>query len=357
MGIIIKKKKLKSIIMVLALSMIISMTPNVKSYASNIIKFKEVDGQKCVNIVDYAKAMGAKVDVNGDETYIFMNGKGINIYENEPFIYVNGNIVALKTEKVTDYHTGEEFDFPMPQKPVKDENGGFLIPVDVMKEQLGVKVTDEGLVVEKAENDEEDKKDDNLNEENKPSNGDSSNNGGSSNSGSANNETSNKPNNGGSSNGSTNNKPNNGGSNDSSSNNGSSNNKPNNGGSNTKPEKPQVNGLTPKQFENTLTGMGWKENGTTSLINAYIYYGDEGEMGRIGIRNDNSKVTFQLINNSPTFDSVIKRCFKSILPTQGNKLYDIVSNSFNDQTLNMDGKTVVLSQSQVGVTVEIYYPK
>ena len=103
--------------------------------------------------------------------------------------------------------------------------------------------------------------------------------------------------------------------------------------------------------------MGWQSNGTTSLINNYIYYGSEGEMGRIGIRNDNSKVTFQLINESSAFKNVIKRCFNSILPTQGNRLYNIVSGPFNNQTLKMDGKTVTISQSHAGVTVEIVYPK
>ena len=60
-----------------------------------------------------------------------------------------------------------------------------------------------------------------------------------------------------------------------------------------------------------------------------------------------------LEKESPTFNATVKKIFNMLLPTQGDRLYEIVSNPFKDQVLEMDGRLVEIKQYPQGVSVNI----
>lgn len=110
--------------------------------------------------------------------------------------------------------------------------------------------------------------------------------------------------------------------------------------------RPSVKPITPISFEglaSKLPSMGFNDLG------AYWENGNKMGMANVG----NNKAGFVLHENSASFNSTIKNCFNMLLPTKGNELYNIVSNPFEDQTLELDGRKVVIKQYPQGVSIEI----
>lgn len=71
-----------------------------------------------------------------------------------------------------------------------------------------------------------------------------------------------------------------------------------------------------------------------------------------------SKVTDDFLDiglekESPTFNAIVKKIFNMLLPTQGDRLYEIVSNPFEDQVLEMDGRIVEIKKYPQWVSVNI----
>ncbi len=60
-----------------------------------------------------------------------------------------------------------------------------------------------------------------------------------------------------------------------------------------------------------------------------------------------------LEKESPTFNVIVKKIFNMLLPTQGDRLYEIVSNPFENQVLEMDGRLVEIIDYPQGVSVTI----
>ena len=291
--------------------------------ANTTLSYKDVDGVKCVNIVELAKLKGEEVsdtshDVYGKGYNINLDGKLITIYEEAPYIFVDGKMVVLKSEVIS--ADGLEFNFPVMQTPAK-EGDGFLIPMYVVEKSLGIKGNEDGIVIEKTE--EENKEDTNT--------GNNNSNNGSNNSG----------NNGPSNSGSSNNGP---------SNNGNSESDGNSGNNNTtqkpeqKPEQSKPTGMAFTTFASKLSSLGFDEDGA---------YWENGQLMGVSSARSNA-VGFVLHQNSSSFDSVIKNCLNMLLPTGGNKVYSIISKSFSNQTLEMDGRRVEIKQYAEGVAINIY---
>ena len=295
--------------------------------------------------------MKSRVDNNGASFDFYFEENILSIYPDDPYIYINGKIVALKTETVEDYNTKESFEFPMPQKPTKNGEG-YLIPVSIVEEKLGVKGNSDGFVItEEIVNDNIEK---NPSNPNKPDNGTSggSNQGQGGNSGSGNSGGS--SNNGGSSNsgGSGNSGSGNGGSNSGSGNTGGGstgggNSGGNTGGGNTggggnsggggTVTPPVVSGLTPQQMADRATSLGWIYKSTINYKN-YAYEEGTVKYGMMAISDKYVGIT--LLYNNQTFEQIVHSTLNLLLPSGGNKVYSIVSGPFNNQTLQLDGKTV-----------------
>lgn len=296
---------IKKILIATTVSLGIFLTANNVVSADTTLSYKDVDGVKCVNIVELARLKGEQISGVTHEVYgkgynITFDGKLVTIYEEAPCIFIDGKMTVLKTEVIS--ADGLEYNFPVMQTPAK-EGDGFLIPMFVVEKNLGIKGSEEGIVVEKPKED--------------TNTGNNNSNSGSNNSGSSNNG-SNSGNSG--NNGTTTPAP-----------------KPD-----PKPEQPS--GMAFSTFAGKLSSLGFDSNGT--------YWENGVKMGKVRVSSD--RASFGLHQNSSSFNNVIKNSLNMLLPTGGNKVYSIVSSSFSNQTLNLDGRKVVLQQFSDAVIIDIY---
>ncbi|MFR4998499.1 MAG: hypothetical protein ACLUDK_14905 [Clostridium paraputrificum] len=296
---------IKKILIATTVSLGIFLTANNVVSADTTLSYKDVDGVKCVNIVELARLKGEQISGVTHEVYgkgynITFDGKLVTIYEEAPCIFIDGKMTVLKTEVIS--ADGLEYNFPVMQTPAK-EGDGFLIPMFVVEKNLGIKGSEEGIVVEKPKED--------------TNTGNNNSNSGSNNSGSSNNG-SNSGNSG--NNGTTTPAP-----------------KPD-----PKPEQPS--GMSFSTFAGKLSSLGFDSNGT--------YWENGVKMGKVRVSSD--RASFGLHQNSSSFNNVIKNSLNMLLPTGGNKVYSIVSSSFSNQTLNLDGRKVVLQQFSDAVIIDIY---
>lgn len=296
---------IKKLLIATTVSLGIFLTANNVVSADTTLSYKDVDGVKCVNIVELARLKGEQISGVTHEVYgkgynITFDGKLVTIYEEAPCIFIDGKMTVLKTEVIS--ADGLEYNFPVMQTPAK-EGDGFLIPMFVVEKNLGIKGSEEGIVVEKPKED--------------TNTGNNNSNSGSNNSGSSNNG-SNSGNSG--NNGTTTPAP-----------------KPD-----PKPEQPS--GMAFSTFAGKLSSLGFDSNGT--------YWENGVKMGKVRVSSD--RASFGLHQNSSSFNNVIKNSLNMLLPTGGNKVYSIVSSSFSNQTLNLDGRKVVLQQFSDAVIIDIY---
>lgn len=57
-------------------------------------------------------------------------------------------------------------------------------------------------------------------------------------------------------------------------------------------------------------------------------------------------------DSNPEVDAKIRTMFNWILPSSGGKLYSVLDNpNLKDQTVNLDGKTIVIQMKSYGITV------
>lgn len=81
-------------------------------------------------------------------------------------------------------------------------------------------------------------------------------------------------------------------------------------------------------------------------------YRENGQrMGTACVEDDFFSIGLE--KESPTFNATVKKIFNMLLPTQGDRLYEIVSNPFENQVLEMDGRLVEIKQYPQGVVVTI----
>lgn len=296
---------IKKLLIATTVSLGIFLTANNVVSADITLSYKDVDGVKCVNIVELARLKGEQISGVTHEVYgkgynITFDGKLVTIYEEAPCIFIDGKMTVLKTEVIS--ADGLEYNFPVMQTPAK-EGDGFLIPMFVVEKNLGIKGSEEGIVVEKPKED--------------TNTGNNNSNSGSNNSGSSNNG-SNSGNSG--NNGTTTPAP-----------------KPD-----PKPEQPS--GMSFSTFAGKLSSLGFDSNGT--------YWENGVKMGKVRVSSD--RASFGLHQNSSSFNNVIKNSLNMLLPTGGNKVYSIISNPFTNQTLELDGRRVEIKQYAEGVAINIY---
>ncbi len=105
-------------------------------------------------------------------------------------------------------------------------------------------------------------------------------------------------------------------------------------------ESRAILGMSLKEFKKKLPSMGFDKNG---------WFGYDG-----AVYVENKAAHFLLERDSKKFCKVIKECFNLLLPTEGDNLYNIVSNKFENRIYEMDGRTVKVYQSEGRVSVDIY---
>ena len=351
-----RNKKIRMLIVAGLISVSsIGIFGGVKSHATDQVPFENVNGVDQVSVMDLAKALDTKVDkLNhpwyGEGIEFVLNGKLFTIFENSHYLFVDGLSTPYATQKAVDYTTGEEFITSKPKTPDK-KDGQLVVPVTVLAQSFDMKVDDKGVVLPADNNStglykydakkEEQKavqdttKEQSKNTENKSDTKsvqqEQSKQGTQSHvqkqeptkkQGHVQKQEPVKP---------TPQPP-------------------------VKKEEPKpvvkedkVTGMSYSSYRNQLGGLGFKYDPSGD---SYDFYSNGGiSLG--GVRVLGNGAYFMLMENSPSFDNAIRRSFNMLLPTQGNKLYNMVANGCQDQTVKMDGRTVSISQSDVGVAVHI----
>lgn len=105
-----------------------------------------------------------------------------------------------------------------------------------------------------------------------------------------------------------------------------------------------IEGMDFEIFNTNLENLGFNEYGEY-IINTDT---DDKLIGGV-VKVDAKGVHFTIKKNDKQFFSNMKRCFHLLLPTQGNKLYEIITApNVNTQTLIMDGRKVKIKMQGVG---------
>ncbi|MDY4077402.1 MAG: hypothetical protein SOY42_01235 [Clostridium sp.] len=110
------------------------------------IPYVDDNGVKSVNIEDLTRALKGKVIENESSIDIFLNDSILSIYPESGSAFFDGDLIPLKTKKIKDETTGEEFEFPMCQK-ITENYGGHLIPVSLISKYFGVEGENEGYII------------------------------------------------------------------------------------------------------------------------------------------------------------------------------------------------------------------
>jgi len=115
------------------------------------------------------------------------------------------------------------------------------------------------------------------------------------------------------------------------------------------PQQPQK-ALTPQEVEKKLPDLGLSlvESGYTNV------YKPSSENFAITVFG-NTKLAFDLHQNSANDAGTIKTILNLALPTSGNEVYNIVTKPFDNQTIERDEKTIKLIQRPDIISIEIFY--
>lgn len=119
-------------------------------------------------------------------------------------------------------------------------------------------------------------------------------------------------------------------------------------------------GKSLEEFEKLLPSIGFKKKGD------HYYYYDKGTYcGEAMIHDPNGgydEASFTFENITPNYEKALKKCFNLLLPTQGDKLLDMVKNkSFKEEYhgMKMDGRMVhfININNVIDVNILEYYDK
>lgn len=147
------KNRLRKSIIFMILVLVISVIPS-KIVSAETLPYKYVDGVKCINIVEVVKLKGEKVvkkenEVWGKGYILTLNNNIIEIYEEAPYMFVDGKMVSFIYEVVSG--NGLNSYYPVLQNPIKDGEG-LLIPMYTAEHKLGIKGTDKGVDIDELKN-------------------------------------------------------------------------------------------------------------------------------------------------------------------------------------------------------------
>lgn len=108
--------------------------------------------------------------------------------------------------------------------------------------------------------------------------------------------------------------------------------------------------LTPKEIESKLSGLG------LTLVNSGYGQNDyKPNSGSFVVVVFDNMISLDLYKNHQNDAETIKKILNLALPTAGNEVYNIVTKSFNSQTIKRDGKTIELIQRNNSISINISY--
>ncbi|HBG1535178.1 TPA: S-layer protein [Clostridioides difficile] len=118
---------------------------------------------KEIKIFDLADKLGQKGTKVESEKYgsgysLNLNDNLFTFYENSPYVYVNGYMLPIKTKKIKDSVSKEEFNIPDDDQKLKKDGDDFLIPKEILVNYLGFKEDNNGIKINAINVKDQDKK-------------------------------------------------------------------------------------------------------------------------------------------------------------------------------------------------------
>jgi len=117
--------------------------------------------------------------------------------------------------------------------------------------------------------------------------------------------------------------------------------------------------LTTKPDDNTniQKGISMEEFNKWLLLNGFNskgYYYEANGNSSARVRVIDNEACYSISSVSGNFKKALKESLNLLLPTKGNELYNtIVNNSFKEQRIKMDGRSVYLCPVSDGIILEI----
>ncbi|MBY1346232.1 S-layer protein [Clostridioides difficile] len=124
---------------------------------------------KEIKIFDLADKLGQKGTKVESEKYgsgysLNLNDNLFTFYENSPYVYVNGYMLPIKTKKIKDSVSKEEFNIPDDDQKLKKDGDDFLIPKEILVNYLGFKEDNNGIKINAINVKDQDKKEEDKND-------------------------------------------------------------------------------------------------------------------------------------------------------------------------------------------------
>ncbi|HGS8931793.1 TPA: S-layer protein [Clostridioides difficile] len=124
---------------------------------------------KEIKIFDLANKLGQKGTKVESEKYgsgysLNLNDNLFTFYENSPYVYVNGYMLPIKTKKIKDSVSKEEFNIPDDDQKLKKDGDDFLIPKEILVNYLGFKEDNNGIKINAINVKDQDKKEEDKND-------------------------------------------------------------------------------------------------------------------------------------------------------------------------------------------------
>lgn len=141
-----KNIKIKVISAVLASIFVVASVPEIVKAEPKTINYVADGDMRSIDIMEIATALGANVENNNGNIKININGKDVSFNENGSFISIDGQVIALKVEEVEVFNSNDKYKLPIPKK-IKNDDGIFLVPVEILNEYLGLEYDDNGVII------------------------------------------------------------------------------------------------------------------------------------------------------------------------------------------------------------------
>jgi hypothetical protein len=110
------------------------------------VPFKDDNGIKSINIIDLAKAINLEVKKENNKIEMTINNKKLFFDPEESYVYLDDQILTLKSRSVLDIENSEIYKLPILSKITK-EGEGYLFPQEFIEKYLNIRCSNNGIIV------------------------------------------------------------------------------------------------------------------------------------------------------------------------------------------------------------------
>jgi len=110
------------------------------------LPYKDDNGFKNINIIDLAKAINLDVKKENNKIEMIINNKKLSFDPEGSYVYLDDEILTLRSRPVIDIETNEIYKLPTLSKITKDGEG-YLFPLEFIEKYLKIRGSNNGIIV------------------------------------------------------------------------------------------------------------------------------------------------------------------------------------------------------------------